>query len=113
MVAAACRGGGAKSHRTGSGAPVELVTEVKAPDAGHAGSTDEVEPNDADEVATPLPLGGTLRGKIDPETDVDHVRLDIDKPGVLQLMLSGVEGQDLVLEVEDGGGTVIARSDRG
>ena len=113
ILLAACHGGGNKSHRTGSGAPVELVTEVRPPDAGHAGSTDEIEPNDADEVATPLPLGGTLRGKIEPEADVDHVRLDVDKPGILQVMLSGVEGQDLVLEVEDGGGTVIARSDRG
>ena len=109
----ACRGGGTKSHRTGSAAPVEIVTEVKPPDAGHAGTTDEVEPNDADEVATPLPLGGTLRGKIEPEADVDHVRIDVDKPGALQVMLTGVEGQDLVLEVEDAGGTVIARSDRG
>jgi hypothetical protein len=113
FLAAGCHGGGSKSHRTGSGAPVELVTEVRLPDAGHAGSTDEIEPNDADEVATPLPLGGTLRGKIEPETDVDHVRLDVDKAGILQVMLSGVEGQDLVLEIEDGGGTVIARSDRG
>lgn len=110
---AACHGGGPKSHRTGSGAPVELVTEVKPPDAGRSGSTDEVEPNDADEVATPLVLGSTLRGKVEPETDVDHVRLDLDSPGVLQVMLSGVEGQDLVLEVEDAGGSVIARSDRG
>jgi hypothetical protein len=113
VLLAACHGRGSKGHRTGSGAPVELVTEVKAPDAGAVGSTDEVEPNDADEVATPLPLGGTLRGKIEPETDVDHIRLDIDKPGALQVMLSGVDGQDLVLEVEDAGGNVIARSDRG
>jgi hypothetical protein len=113
LIAAGCRGGGGKAHRTGSGAPVELVTEVKPPDAGRIGATDEIEPNDADEVATPLPLGGTLRGKIEPETDVDHIRLDIDKPGVLAVMLSGVDSQDLVLEVEDSGGTVVARSDRG
>jgi hypothetical protein len=113
VIVAACRGGGGKSHRVGSAAPVELVTEVKPPDAGHAVSVDEVEPNDADEVATPLPLGGTLRGKIEPETDVDHIRLDVDKPGVLQVMLSGVDGQDLALDLEDAGGNVIARSDRG
>ena len=113
LVLVACHGRGSKSHRTGSGAPVELVTEVKGPDAGQAGSIDEVEPNDADEVATPLALGGTLRGKIEPETDVDHIHLDVDRPGVLQVMLTGVEGQDLVLEVEDAGGNVIARSDRG
>ena len=69
VLLAACHGGGPKSHRTGSGAPVELVTEVKPLDAGRAGNTDEVEPNDADEVATPLPLGGTLRGKIDSPLD--------------------------------------------
>jgi hypothetical protein len=110
---AACHGGGPKSHRTGSGAPVELVNEVKSLDGGKPGTTDEVEPNDADEVATPLPLGGTLRGKIEPENDVDHVRLELDKPGVLSVLLSGIDGQDLVLELEDAGGTVIARSDRG
>lgn len=113
IVTAACRGGGPKSHRTGSGAPVELVTEVKPLDGGQAGTVEEVEPNDADEVATPLPVGGTLRGKIEPETDVDHVRLDLDKPGTLSVMLSGVDAQDLVLELEDAGGSVIARSDRG
>ena len=113
LAAGACRGGGTKSHRVGSAAPVEIVNEVKTPDAGHAGAIDEVEPNDADEVATPLPLGGTLRGKIEPDTDVDHVRLDVDKPGSLQVTLTGVEGQDLVLEIEDAGGNVIARSDRG
>ncbi len=115
LAVSACRGGGTKSHRTGSAAPVEIVNEVKPPDAGHAGTIDEVEPNDADEVATPLPLATsrTLRGKIEPEADVDHVRIDVDKPGSLQVMLTGVEGQDLVLEVEDAGGIVIARSDRG
>ena len=112
VAVGACRGGGTKSHRTGSAAPVEIVNEVKT-DSKPVGTSDEVEPNDADEVATPLPLGGTLRGKIEPEADVDHVRLDVDKAGALQVMLSGIEGQDLVLEVEDAGGTVIARSDRG
>lgn len=113
LLVAACHGKAGKSHRTGSGAPVELVTEVKAPATGSAGTVEESEPNDADEVATPLPLGGTLRGKIEPETDVDHIRLDVDRRGVLQVMLTGVEGQDLALEIEDGGGNVIARSDRG
>jgi hypothetical protein len=112
LALAACRGGGGKVHRTGSNAPVEVV-ELRAADAGAgAGMSDEVEPNDADEVATPLPLGGKVRGKIDPETDLDHYRLDITKAGALQLTVSSVD-MDLVLELEDGAGNVIARSARG
>ena len=109
----ACRGGRAKVHREGSAAPVVLVTAAQLADAGAAGTvTDEVEPNDADDVATPLPLGGKVRGKIEPEGDLDHYRIDVARPGVLQLMLSPVD-MDLVLELEDGAGNVIARSARG
>jgi hypothetical protein len=115
---AACRGSGAKTHR-GSGAPVELVQAPVVSDAGAKGSgavTDEIEPNDAADVATPLALGTTVRGKIESksetEPDVDRYRIDIDKPGVLAVSLSGVDGQDLILEVEDAGGTLLAKSDR-
>jgi hypothetical protein len=114
----ACRGSGAKTHR-GSGAPVEMVQAPVLPDAGSRGSgavTDEIEPNDAADVATPLALGTSVRGKIEnkseAEPDVDRYRIDIDKPGVLAVTVSGVEGQDLILEIEDGGGTVVAKSDR-
>ncbi len=92
------------------------MTQAQLPDAGGRGAgptTDEIEPNDGDDVATPLPLGGTVRGRIDPETDVDHYRLDVDKAGALSVMVSGIDGVDLVLEIEDAGGTVIAKSDRG
>jgi hypothetical protein len=85
------------------------------PDAGggHGGPTaDEIEPNDGDDVATPLSLGGAARGKVEPDTDVDHFRIDVDKPGVLAVSLSAVDA-DLLLEVEDASGTVIAKSDRG
>ena len=113
---AACGKGGDKP-RKGSGAPgVEIINQVSLPDAGPntTGPTrDEVEPNDGNDVATPLPLGGTMRGKIEPEADIDHYKLDVDQAGSLQVMLSGVDDQDLVLEVQDGTGTVIAKSDRG
>jgi hypothetical protein len=109
----ACRGGGGKVHRTGSNAPVEVIEQSTTADAGAGvGTSDEVEPNDADDVATPLPLGGKVRGKIDPETDLDHYRLDITKAGALQLTISAVD-MDLVLELEDGAGNVLARSARG
>jgi len=117
-LAAACGGGSSKStpHRNGSAAPVEVVTQVQLPDAGggKAGQVvEEKEPNDGDDVATPLPLGATARGTIDPETDVDHYRIDVDRAGVLALTLSAVEGQDLALALEDASGTVVAKSDRG
>lgn len=115
LAVAACHGGGTKSKRTGSAAPVEVVTGPQLPDAGHGPgpSADEIEPNDSEEVASPLALGGTARGKIEPETDVDFYKLEVDKPGVLSVMLSGIEGVDLTLELADSSGTVIGKSDRG
>lgn len=116
-VLAACHGGGDKppAKQRGSGAIAEVVTQPQFPDAGGraAGtSADEVEPNDGDDVATPFALESTMRGKIDPETDVDHFRLDIDKPGALSLLTNAVD-QDLVVELEDSTGALLARSARG
>jgi hypothetical protein len=111
--AAACRGSSGKVHRSGSAAPVEVVQQPTGRDAGAGGATvEEVEPNDADDVATPMPLGGKARGKIDPDGDVDHFRLEIPKPGVLSVMLAPVD-VDLVLDLEDAAGNVVARSARG
>lgn len=111
----ACRGSNATTKRTGSAAPVEVVNTPQLTDAGHGpgSSADEIEPNDGDEVATPMALGGTARGKIDPETDVDYYHLQVDKPGVLQVMLSAVDGQDLSVEIADNAGNTLAKSDRG
>jgi hypothetical protein len=44
--------------------------------------------------------------------DADYYRLDVDKPGVLQVTLSGVEGVDLSLELLDGTGTSLGKSER-
>jgi hypothetical protein len=110
----ACRGGATKSKRTGSAAPVEIVNQPLLPDAGTGPgpNVDEIEPNDGEEVATPLTLGGTARGKIEGENDADFYRVELDAPGVLQASLSGVDGADLVLELHDATGTVLGRSDR-
>lgn len=110
----ACRGGSAKPHR-GSAAPVQMIDQPALPDAGAragATTTDEAEPNDTDDVATVLALGGTVRAKIDAEGDVDRFRIDVDKPGALAVMVSGVE-QDLSLEITDAAGNPLAKSDRG
>lgn len=105
-----------RQKRAGDAAPVEVVTQPMLGDAGtgSGGATgDEVEPNDGDDVATPLPLGGTLRGRIEPETDADYYALDIKDPGALGVEVSAVDGMDLTLEVLDAGGSSLARSDRG
>jgi hypothetical protein len=108
-----CRGGGGKKKPavgSNTAAPFELVN---GDDAGAAGpSGDEVEPNDTDAQATPLALGGTMRGKVDPDTDVDRYRIAVAQPGMLAVMLSAVDA-DLALEIEDGSGKVVAKSDRG
>jgi len=97
---------------------VEMITAADVGDGGAAGgaggaSTDEIEPNDGEDVATPFALGGVARGAIDPESDADFYRLDVDKTGVLQVTVSGVEGVDLSLELLDATGTSLGKSDRG
>lgn len=119
MVAALAVVGGCgkkpTQRRTGDAAPVELVTTPALPDGGVPGGppTDEVEPNDGDDVATRLALGGTVHGKLEPDADVDRYRIDVTTAGALSVVVSSLEGLDAVLELEDASGAVIARSDRG
>jgi hypothetical protein len=111
---AACGCGKKPAHRqAGDAAAVEVVTGPVVPDGGSPGTvSDEVEPNDGNEVATVLPLGATVHGKIDPDTDVDRYRIDVTQAGALSVMVDGHDALDPVLEIEDASGTVIARSDR-
>jgi hypothetical protein len=114
-VACAAAGCNRKSvhRRTNDAAPVEVVAMPPLPDGGAGGASDEIEPNDGADVATVLGLGATVRGKIDPDTDVDHYRIDVTQAGPLAVMVNGLETLDVVLEIEDASGAVIARSDRG
>jgi hypothetical protein len=115
VAAASCRGDSGKTRRTGSAAPVEVINEPQLLDAGRGPgpNADESEPNDGDEVATPMSMGGTARGKIEPENDVDYYHLQVDQAGVLSVVLSGIDGMDLSLELADASGSTLARSDRG
>src|SRR5689334_13679993 len=84
------------------------------PDGGHGGPpSDEIEPNDSDDVATVIALGGAVHGKIDPETDVDYYRIDVTQAGALAVMVDGHDGLDVDLQIQDAGGTVVAKSERG
>jgi hypothetical protein len=113
LLAASC--GKSRQKRSGDAAPVEIVQQPVGGDAG-AGSgatSDEIEPNDGDDVATPFALGVAARGRIDPDTDADFYKLELKDPGALTVELTAVEGMDLTLEILDAGGTSLARSDRG
>jgi hypothetical protein len=107
----ACHGGDKKraSGRGSGGDPFELVQSVvDAP--GPSG--DEIEPNDTDDKATPLALGATMRGKLDPDGDIDRFRITVTAAGALSVSVSPVDA-DLMLELEDSNGAVLAKSDRG
>jgi hypothetical protein len=106
----ACHGSDKKrTSGRGSSDPFELVqTVVDAPGP----SSDEIEPNDTDDKATPLALGQTMRGKLDPDGDVDRFRIAVTGAGALSISVSPVDA-DLALELEDATGAVVAKSDRG
>lgn len=112
VIAAGC-GSKERQRRTHDAAPVEEIARPALADAGQGVATDEIEPNDGAEVATALALGATGRGRIATEADADIYALDVAEAGALAVELAGVDGVDLVLEVTDAGGTVLARSDRG
>jgi hypothetical protein len=79
--------------RIGDAAAVEVVTTPALPNGGdggvHGATSEEIEPNDGDDVATVLALGATVRGKIDPDPDVDLYRIDVTQAGSLSVMASG------------------------
>lgn len=114
-VGPAC-GSKKKQSRTTDAAPVEPITAPPPGDAATAvkGSSDEVEPNDTVDTAMELPLGSGIHGRIDPvDSDADAYRIEIAGPGVLAVEVGGVRDTDLVLELHDPSGAVVARSDRG
>lgn len=101
-------------HRPGDAAPVEVVTQPALPDAGVKGATsEEIEPNDGDDVATPLALGAAIHGKIEPDSDADHYRIDVAAAGMLTVIVDPHDALDAVVELVDASGTAVARSDHG
>jgi hypothetical protein len=101
-------------RQAGTAAAVEVVTMPPLPDGGQGGApTGEIEPNDGDDVATLLPLGGAVRGVVDADGDADHYRIDVAEAGALSVMVEGRETLDAELLLADASGTVIATSERG
>lgn len=112
--AAGC-GNKKRQTRSSDAPPVELVSVGALSDGGvaKAGETEEREPNDGADVASQLAAGVTVRGRIDPDVDVDYYRIEVAQAGGLSVQLGPAAGADLTLEIEDAGGTQLARSDRG
>jgi hypothetical protein len=114
---AACGACGKKKQkaRTGGPPPVELVSVGALADGGvgKPSESDEREPNDGADVATALAPGTAVRGRIEPDNEADYYRIEVAQAGGLSVVLGAVPGVDLTLEIEDAGGTSLAKSDRG
>jgi hypothetical protein len=113
LLLVACKDGGSKRVRRNRDAGVGTVTPDRTGGTGRASAGEEKEPNNLDAEATPLPVGHYLRATLDGETDVDVFKVTVAGPGQLRAALTGIEGVDLVLELRDAKGNVLARSDRG
>ncbi|MEM9488489.1 MAG: hypothetical protein AAGC55_05065 [Myxococcota bacterium] len=104
-------GGGAEKIERDREAPAVVV--VDSPTAQTVTVSDEVEPNNEAEQAMALAVGTGVRGTLDGDSDIDLYSLEVADGGVLAAELSGIAGVDLVLELRDAEGAVLARSDRG
>ncbi len=116
VVSLAACGSKKRQSRTTDAAAVEPITAPPPGDASNApqGSTDEVEPNDTEDLAIELRLGVAIHGRIEPvKSDADAYRIDVVEAGVLAVEVGGVQQTDLALELHDPSGAVVARSDRG
>jgi hypothetical protein len=95
----------------------DAAVSRQRPDGSGISSTpvDEKEPNDQRDQATALPPGHLIRATLDGEKDVDLYKVTVDRGGrpQLRVSLTGIEGVDLVLELRDGSGELLAKSDHG
>jgi hypothetical protein len=81
--------------------------------------SEEREPNDTADQASPLTLGRPVRGTVYPKRDVDYFRLDLsDRPvkTAMKAMLTGILKVDVALflyqQAEDGSLSLVQTSDR-
>ena len=74
---------------------------------------DEVEPDDDRTTAMAMPLGSSINGTLSSAEDVDVYRVHVDGRGVLRVALEAMAKTDSTLEIFDGQGTLLAKSDRG
>lgn len=113
VVVAACRGKKDVIQRAkDGGAPVAQVEHPNV-GTGEIHYTAETEPDDDRDHASPLPLGAGAQGTIAGDADVDVYKLTMAAPGMVAVQVDAIDGLDLIVEIQNAAGEVIAKSDRG
>jgi hypothetical protein len=113
VASAACsskRGGAKKIPRERDAMDVVIVDNTRPSEMKFG---EEAEPNDSQAEANVLGAGTGMRGTLDGATDADFYKVTLETPGILDAQLSGIEKVDLMLDLRDIDGKVIAKSDRG
>jgi hypothetical protein len=110
LGAAGCKGKERIRRSEDAGPPVERVDPSLLGEVLYGA---EHEPNETAAEASPLAIPGGVQGVLDGEIDLDLYALEVTADGMLHLELSAVPELDLILEVRDAQGVVIAKSDRG
>lgn len=110
LGAAGCKGKERIRRSDDAGPPVERVDPSLLGEVLYGA---EHEPNETAAEASSLAIPGGVQGVLDGEIDVDLYALEVAADGMLHLELSAVPELDLILEIRDAQGVVLARSDRG
>jgi hypothetical protein len=123
-LAAAAAGAGCKKESkrevglaARDGGPPVVVVESPV-EGGPVGPLErEAEPNDQRDRAKAVPVPGGVEGSLDRTDDIDFYRIEAGPARIAAVRLRGPTaeegGADLVLELYDGDGKSLARSDRG
>ena len=112
-LAAACsskRGGAKKIPRDRDAMPVVVVDTTLPSEMTFSG---EAEPNDSIAAANVLMPSSGIRGTIDGETDADYYKITLAVDGVIDAQVGGIDKVDLMLDVRNLDGKILAKSDRG
>lgn len=83
---------------------------------GQSGAADfaaEVEPNDAVAEAQRLQVDSGVTGTLNGSTDEDRYGFTVLEAGLVFASVAGAEDADLMLQLQDGEGVILAASDRG
>jgi hypothetical protein len=91
-----------------NGTDTYAITLGVSPDDGSW----EREPNNAADKATPVEVGRTYQGFVQPARDVDAWRLTLAEPTTVAIVVSPVPKLDVVIVVKDRTGATIGTSDR-
>ncbi len=121
-AAAACAGCKKESKRevglaARDGGPPVVVVESPVEGGAVGPLQREAEPNDERDRAAAVPVPGGVEGGLDRPDDIDFYRIEAGPARIAAVRLRGPTaeegGADLVLELYDGDGKPVARSDRG